>query len=699
MSGAKRRPKPRTTGQRRARPRSSVTKTSGAKTAARRRPPSTRRTRGKRKGLWARYKRLSQRHPYLFKTARFGLFASLWGTIILAAAVFFFISRVPDPLLATLDDRPPNVTVLAADGSVLAERGLRRGHVRVDVLPDHLIKAVLATEDRGFYDHWGVAIGGLIRASYRNFRAGTVVQGGSTITQQLAKNLFLKPERTVIRKLEELIYTVWLERRFTKDEILELYLNRVYLGGGTFGVEAAARHYFGRSARDVTLAQAAVLAGLLKAPSRYAPTRSVKAASARAAVVLDNMVDAGFISAAEVRKAGQQPLRLQAKGDATGYPYAVDWVAAMLPEYVGRHEDALVVQTTIDAKLQRLSQERLRKLLDGKGQKLRAGEGAVVVLDPKSGAVRALVGGRSYKNSPYDRALNARRQPGSAFKPFVYLAALEAGFTPTSVANDGPVNIRGWKPSNYTNTYKGRVSLRYALTHSINTVAVKLTANLGPGRVAQTAQRLGIGSKLNAQPSLALGTSEVTLLELTGAYAPFANGGARVLPHVITRIRSEDGKVLYTRQRSAVGQVVARRHVAAMNDMMSSVVRRGTGRRAAIPRHPAGGKTGTTQNSRDAWFVGYTAHYVAGVWIGNDNNTPMKKVTGGSLPAELWHDVMLIAHKGLRPTALPSDRGPTMPWQGRGAVAAHFPFNVNGRNKRAGSQPFYKRVISFFGGG
>ena len=268
MSGAKRRPKPRTTGQRRALPRSSTTKTSGAQTAARRRPPPTRRTRGKRKGVWARYKRLSQRHPYLFKTARFGLFTSLWGTIILAAAVFFFISRVPDPLLATLDDRPPNVTVLAADGSVLAERGLRRGHVRVDVLPDHLIKAVLATEDRAFYDHWGVAIGGLIRASYRNFRAGTVVQGGSTITQQLAKNLFLKPERTVIRKLEELIYTVWLERRFTKDEILELYLNRVYLGGGTFGVEAAARHYFGRSARDVTLAQAAVLAGLLKAPSR-----------------------------------------------------------------------------------------------------------------------------------------------------------------------------------------------------------------------------------------------------------------------------------------------------------------------------------------------------------------------------------------------------------------------------------------------
>jgi penicillin-binding protein 1A len=706
MSGAKRRPKPQGTGQGRARSRSSASKTPGTKTTrasstARRRTPATGRTRGKRGGLLTRYKRFSQRHPFIVGTAKLGMVASLFGMLILAGAVLFFVSRVPDPLLATLDDRPPNVTVLAADGSVLAERGLRRGHIRIDVLPDHLIKAVLATEDRRFYDHWGVDVGGLIRASYQNFRAGTVVQGGSTITQQLAKNLFLKPERTVMRKIEELIYTVWLEQRFTKDEILELYLNRVYLGGGTYGVEAAARHYFGRSARDVNLAQSAVIAGLPKAPSRYAPTRSIKAASARAQVVLDNMVEAGFITEAVARKAGQQPLRLQAKGDDTGYPYAVDWVAAMLPEYVGNHDDALVVQTTIDARLQRLSQEGLRKLLDGKGRTLRAGEGAMVVLDPNTGAVRALVGGRSYKNSPYDRALNARRQPGSAFKPFVYLAALEAGYGPGSVAIDGPVSIRGWTPSNYTNTYKGRVSLRYALAQSINTVAVKLTADVGPGRVAQTAQRLGISSKLNAQPSLALGTSEVTLIELTGAYAPFANGGARVLPHVITHIRTEDGETLYTRQRSAVGRVVAPAHVAAMNEMMSAVVRQGTGKRAAIPRHPAGGKTGTTQNSRDAWFVGYTAHYVAGVWIGNDDNSPMKKVTGGSLPAELWHDVMLAAHKDKRPKALPSPRGPGMPWEGSGAVAQRIlPFfdGPNAANRGTG-RPLFQRVMGFFGGG
>ncbi|MEM7192845.1 MAG: penicillin-binding transpeptidase domain-containing protein [Pseudomonadota bacterium] len=481
-----------------------------------------------------------------------------------------------------------------------------------------------------------------------------------------------------------------------------LYHNGVYLGGGTFGVDAAARHYFGKSARDVSLAQAAVLAGLLKAPSRYAPTRSIKAASERAKVVLNNMADAGFITHDEARKAGKQSLRLQAKGDATGYPYAVDWVAAILPEYVGRHDDALIVHTTIDAKLQRSSQERLRALLDGKGRQLNAGEGAVVVIDPKNGAVRALVGGRSYKNSQYDRALNAKRQPGSAFKPFVYLTALEAGYSPSSVANDSPVNIRGWTPANYTRTYKGKVSLRYALAHSVNTVAVKLAVNVGPGRVAQTAERLGISSKLYAQPSIALGTSEVTLLELTGAYAPFANGGMRVIPHVITRIRSEEGEVLYARQRSVTGRVVAPRNVAAMNDMMSAVVRHGSGKRAAIPGHPAGGKTGTTQNSRDAWFVGYTAHYVAGVWVGNDNNAPMKKVTGGTLPAGLWHDIMLTAHKGRRPTALPSQRGPAMPWQAPGAVASRFPFNLGGNRSQGsdgGSRPFFDRVIGFFGGG
>ena len=686
MSGAKRRPKPQGKGRRRV----------ASKSLARRRPPSKRRPQRRRASAWLRFKRTVQRHPYLFKAVRFGMLACIWGTIVLGGAVVYFISRVPDPLLATLDDRPPNVTILAADGTVLAERGLRRGHIRVDVLPKHLIEAVTATEDRRFYHHFGIDPVGLARATYSNLSAGTVVEGGSTITQQLAKNLFLRPERTIVRKLEELIYAVWLEQRFTKDEILELYLNRVYFGGGTYGVEAAARHYFGRSARDATLPQSAMLAGLLKAPSRYAPTRSVRAASARAQVVLNNMVEAGFLTDAEARAAGAQPLKLRAKGDDTGYPYAVDWVAELLPEYVGEHKGALIVDTTIDAKLQRAAQERLRKLLDGEGRERHAGEGAVVVLDPGSGAVKSLVGGRSYKASPYDRALKARRQPGSAFKPFVYLAAMEAGYTPDSLAYDGPVNIGGWKPKNYTNNYKGKVTVRYSMAHSLNTVAVKLTSAVGPDRVVRTAQRLGINSKLHAQPSIALGTGEVTLLELAGAYAPFANGGMRVLPHVITRIRTGEGKELYRRRQSATGRVVALNDIGAMNDMMNAALVSGTGKRAAIPHHVAGGKTGTTQNSRDAWFVGYTAHYVAGVWIGNDDSSRMKKVTGGTLPASLWHDIMLYAHEGKEPLPLPGTRGPQ---RKQDTIAARlWTSQADNSERTSQARPFYQRIFGLFGG-
>ena len=686
MRGAGGRPRPQGKG-RRAEP------GFGARRAAPRRRPPARRKKGR---LW-RLRRAAQRHPYLFKALRFGLLASIWGTIVLGAAVVYFLARVPDPVLATLDDRPPNITILAADGSVLAERGLRRGHIRVEALPDHLIKAVMATEDRRFYHHFGIDPLGLVRAVYRNLRAGAVVEGGSTITQQLAKNLFLKPERTLTRKLEELIYAVWLEQRFTKDEILELYLNRVYFGGGTYGVEAAARHYFGISARHVTVPQAAVLAGLLKAPSRYAPTRSVTLASARADQVLANMVDAGFLTEDQAAKAAALPLKLRAKGDDTGYPYAVDWVAELLPEYIGEQDGDLIVDTTIDAALQSVAQEKLRQLIDTEGRALNASEGAVVVLDP-NGGVKALVGGRSYTMSPYDRALKSLRQPGSAFKPFVYLAALESGYTPDSVAYDGPVNIGGWKPENYTDDYKGKVTLRYGMAHSLNTVAARLTAEVGPWRVVRTARRLGINSELHSQPSIALGTGEVTLLELAGAYAPFANGGQRVLPHVITRIRNSDGKVLYRRRNSTAGQVVALHYVGAMNDMLNAVLVRGTGKRAAIPGHVAAGKTGTTQNSRDAWFVGYTAHYVTGVWIGNDDGARMKKVTGGTLPAALWHDIMLYAHQDKQPLPLPGTRGPRSL---QDAIAARLPWTERSEaQNESGGQPlpFYQRVFGLFGG-
>jgi penicillin-binding protein 1A len=595
---------------------------------------------------------------------------------------------VPDPVIAALDDRPPNVTVLAEDGTVLAERGLRRGHARLDVLPPYLVQAVLATEDRRFYSHFGIDPLGLVRATFRNASAGTVVEGGSTITQQLAKNLFLRPDRTVTRKLEEVVYAVWLEQRFSKQEILELYLNRVYFGGGTYGVEAASRRYFGKSSRFVTLPQAALLAGLLKAPSRYSPRRSVKLASARVDEVLENMVQAGYLSEEQARVASAQPLKLSAKGDDTGYPYPVDWVAELIPELVGEHDSDLIVETTIDATLQRVSQQALRRLLDEQGAELAARQGAVVVLDPMGG-VKALVGGRSYSSSPFDRALKAMRQPGSAFKPFVYLAALETGYTPDSVAYDGPTTVAGWSPRNYTGVYQGEISLRDALAQSVNTVAARLAAEVGPWRVVRTARRLGIHSRLHNRPSIALGTAEVTLLELTGAYTPFANGGQGVLPHIITRVRNGDGKMLYERQRSTSGQVVALHFVGAMNDMMSTTVMRGTGRKAAIEGQMVGGKTGTTQSYRDAWFVGYTAYYVGGVWIGNDNSSRMRKVTGGTLPAELWHDIMQFAHRDKPPLPLPGTRAP---WRDQ---IARLPWNASQAKNDA--QPLFDRVLGIFG--
>ena len=609
--------------------------------------------------------------------------------LIIVGSFLYFVARLPDPILLTLDDRPPNLTILASDGTVLAERGLRRGYVRLDRLPPYLPQAVIATEDRRFYNHLGVDPVGLVRAGMRNLIAGSVVQGGSTITQQLAKNLFLSPDRTMARKLEEAMYAIWLERRFTKDEILELYLNRVYFGGGTYGVEAAARRYFGRSARSVTLTQAALLAGLLKAPSRYAPTRSVELATTRVDVVLDNMVEAGFLSSAEAETAAAEPLRLRTFSDETGYPYAVDWVAETLPEVVGNTEGDLVVETTIDAGLQRAAQLTLRQTLDAEGKDLDVSEGAVVVLDT-SGGIKALIGGRSYRSSPFDRAVKALRQPGSAFKPFVYLTALESGYTPDSIANDEPVAVDGWAPKNHTGTYRGAVTLRDSFAQSINTVAVKLADEVGRGNVVSTARRLGIRSELHDRPSLALGTAEVTPLELVAAYVPFANGGEGITPHIIARVRNGDGKLLYEYKGAGLARVVDESYVAEMNDMMNATMVSGTGRQAALPDQIAGGKTGTSQNSRDAWFVGYTAHYVGGVWVGNDDGSKMRNVTGGTLPAHIWHDIMVYAHEGKQPLALPGTRSPWL------EEASSRLWSAPAEKSNA---PLYRRMIDLLSGG
>ena len=608
--------------------------------------------------------------------------------VAIAGTLCFYLWRLPDPALLALDDRPPNITIVAANGTVLAERGLRRGSVQLEKLPRHLIQAVLAAEDRRFYSHPGIDPIGVGRAAYRNLLAGDIVEGGSTITQQLAKNLFLTSDRTFTRKLEEAVYAGWLEYSFSKDEILELYLNRVYFGAGAYGIDAAARRYFGKPAEELNVSQAALLAGLLKAPSRDAPTRNVSRAAARMDVVLDVMVDAGFLAPEKARRAAREPLRLAALGDETGYPFAVDWVVAQLDDLVGERSGDLIVETTIDAGLQRKSQSALRRLLDEEGPEHRASEGAVVVLDPH-GAVRALIGGRSYQASQFDRATRALRQPGSAFKAFVYLAALEAGYTPNSVADDAPVRVGGWTPQNHGHDYRGAMSLRDSFALSSNTVAVRIAETVGRRRVVRIAERLGIASDLHQNPSIALGTAEVTPLELTAAYAPFANGGEAIRPYGIRRIRDAEGRVLYVRKASRREMVVAASHVASMNELMRATVRSGTGRKAALPNQDAGGKTGTSQNSRDAWFVGYTPHYVAGIWIGNDDGATMRNVTGGTLPAQLWHEIMLYAHEDKPPAELPG--------RSRWFDEARLPWN--GGAAREGGEVLLRRVLGLFGGG
>ena len=573
----------------------------------------------------------------------------------LAALMVYYTVSFPHPLAMRNKERAPVVRILARDGSVLAERGAAHDYMPLDLLPRHVTGAVVATEDRRFFEHYGLDPAGLGRAFFANLRAGRFAQGGSTLTQQLAKNLFLTPERTLSRKVEELALALWLELRLSKPDILELYLNRVYFGGGAYGIEAASQRYFDKSARELTLSEAALIAGLLKAPSKYSPAVSPGAARARGRVVLGKMVEAGMISRADVAKALAERMVFadnKSQKDASGIEYAVDFVLERLPPLVGGGHAEVIVETTLDASLQRRANEIVAKSLARQGEALGVGQAAVVLLD-NDGGIRALVGGRNYAESQFNRAVKARRQPGSAFKPFVYLAAIESGLTPDSATYDLPLAIDGWAPRNDNGQYVGAITLRRALAQSVNTVAVRLNQDAGRGRTISVARRLGIKSDLREEPSLALGTSEVSLLELTGAYGVFGNGGAAIEPHAIRRVRMSSGRVLFAREATRTAQVVDPVHVGAMNDMLNAALVSGTGRRAAIPLHPAAGKTGTSQDFRDAWFVGYTAHLTAGVWIGNDSGKAMNKAVGGGLPAEIWREIMTIAHEGKAPLMLP----------------------------------------------
>jgi penicillin-binding protein 1A len=599
-------------------------------------------------------KKRGPRRSFIGRMTYWALVAGLWLIIGVVGVVAYIGAHLPPIQSLEIPKRPPSIQIVDVDGKALARRGDMAGEVlALKDMPVYVPKAFVAIEDRRFYDHYGVDPLGIARAAFANVLHRGVAQGGSTLTQQLAKNLFLTQERTVKRKLQEVMLALWLERKFSKTQILELYLNRVYFGAGAYGIEQASLRYFGKSARQMNVQEAAMLAGLVKSPSRLAPTRNFNAAEKRAKMVLASMSELGFISTANEKVALAKPPRIMAQAGNGAVNYVADWVMDALNDTLGHIEEDLIVQTTIDAKLQASAEISLADELSAKGLKAGIEQGALIAMTP-DGAVRAMVGGRDYAESQFNRAVAAKRQPGSAFKPFVYLTALEHGLTPDTVRLDGPVKVKGWSPENYTHEYFGPVTLTKALAMSLNTVSVRLTMEVSPMSVIRTAHRLGIASRLEPNASIALGTSEVSPLELVGAFATFANGGYAVMPYVINRITGAKGKQLYARNPQPLGRVVEARYVGMMNQMMQETLTTGTAHKAALPGWPAAGKTGTSQDFRDAWFIGYTANLVTGVWLGNDDNSPMKKITGGGLPVDIWSRFMREGLQGVPIAALPS---------------------------------------------
>jgi penicillin-binding protein 1A len=554
------------------------------------------------------------------------------------------------------------VTFLDRYGNEIGSRGIRHNDsLKLDEFPDHLIKAVLATEDRRFYEHFGIDFPGTARAVLTNARAGGVVQGGSSLSQQLAKNLFLSNERTIERKVKEAFLALWLEFRLQKNEILKLYLDRAYLGGGTFGVDAAAQYYFNKSVREVTLAEAAMLAGLFKAPSRFAPHVNLPAARARANVVLDNLVEAGFMTEGQVFGARRNPAMAVDRRDERSPNYYLDWafdemkkLVDTLPKSV--HERVFVARLAIDLNLQNNAERAVEDSLRQYGREYHAKQAAAVLMET-DGAVRAMVGGRDYGESQFNRATDALRQPGSSFKPYVYAAALASGgFKPTSVVVDSPVCIGNWCPKNYSGGFSGSMTLTQAITRSINVIPVKLSIALGNGnpkagraKIRDLARKAGLRSPLIDTPSMPIGANEVTVLDHTGGYGIFVNEGKSATPHAVLEVRTGAGDLIWRFDRDGPKpiQVISPQVARDMAFMMNKVVEEGTGKRAILDGIKAGGKTGTTNSYRDAWFVGYTGNYVGGVWFGNDDYTSTNRMTGGALPAQTWHAIMAYAHQGI----------------------------------------------------
>lgn len=583
------------------------------------------------------------------------------GTILIVTAIAFYETKsylfeglpdLPDKTSMWEMNLQPNTTLLDMDGNIIGHRGPHIGRpLKLAEMPSYLPNAFLAIEDERFYEHTGVDRKAVARAFFANTKSGTTRQGGSTLTQQLVKNMLLTPDKNYRRKFQEMWLAYEMEQVLSKPEILELYLNRIDLGNRSFGVEAAARRYFGKSAKDVTLAESAMLASLPKAPSRYDPTRNYDGAVERSKLVLQRMVANNMISLTEMSQAENALPIIAEDTDSIIEPaligYAFDMLAERGQELVGHKSKDLIITTTLNTKLQAEGHKALNAVIKKNEKSRKVSEGSLVMADNATGAVRVLIGGRDYKSSKYNRAAQAKRQPGSSFKAFVYASALEHGFTPGTVRVDQLTTIGKWRPANYTKRYRGPLTVREALKLSINTVAAQIGNEVGPHNVADLAKRFGIRTDMRAHPSIALGASEVTLYDMVGAYMVFANEGVKRDPYMIETISDTAGNILYTRSQTTPERVYPARYARQMVSMLRDVVATGTGHGAKIGERELGGKTGTSQDFRDAWFLGFSRQYTTGVWMGNDDNSSMVKVTGGLLPVDAWKKFMIKAHRGL----------------------------------------------------
>ncbi|MGN6670818.1 MAG: transglycosylase domain-containing protein [Candidatus Nucleicultricaceae bacterium] len=606
-------------------------------------------------------KKLKQKKKLGWRIVRLLMIISIWGIFFSGLAVLWFAYDLPDINTLEISARKPGVTILDRHGKTIATYGdLHSDSVSLNELPPYVVQALLATEDRRFYHHFGVDVIGVFRAMLKNYQEGAIVQGGSTITQQLAKNfllsegLYTPQDRSLRRKAQEVLLALWLESNFTKDQILTIYLNRVYLGAGTYGIEAASRQYFGKHARDLSLYESAVIAGLLKAPSKYAPNAHPKQAHERARIVLSNMVKEGMISEIEEKIQALSPDSLEKiehkKNQAR---YFADWIMENLKDFVSDTNQDMIIHTTLDFSLQTKAEESVKHFIDQHRTEHNLSEAALVAMTP-DGGVRALVGGYDYYKSQFNRATQAKRQAGSAFKLFVFLSALEQGYRPETHVSDEYIQIGSWRPRNDTWQIRGEVTLEEAFAYSINTSAVRLIKDLGVKPVSDVAKKMGLLCPLPDNLTIALGSGETTLLELTTAYGTIANHGFAVWPYGIMLIKKPQGDVIYQREPQTPVRLLSRDVELEMLQMMQAVMTYGSGKRARLDR-PCAGKTGTTQDFKDAWFVGFTPDLVTGVWMGNDDGASMKKVRGGLLPALIWHQFMEEAHKNVRVRNFPEN--------------------------------------------